>query len=67
MVYLIYTCFETTNKIGGSLLLDTAQTEEEAQQKMAMYMKRTDAFYEEFPLLKNGTRRHTYIMWPHPL
>jgi hypothetical protein len=67
MVYLIYTCFETTNKIAGSLLLDTAQTEEEAQAKMEMYKTRSDTFYEEFPLLKNGTTRHTYIMWHHPL
>ena len=67
MVYLIYTCFETTNKIGGSLLLDTAQTEEEAQQKLEMYKERSDAFYEQFPLLNTGSRRHTYIMWPHPL
>ena len=67
MVYLIYTCFETTNKIAGSVLLDTAQTEEEAQSKMEMYKARSDAFYEEYPLLKNGTTRHTYIMYPHPL
>lgn len=37
--YLIYNCF-TTDNIGGSLLLDFAQTEEEANEKIAMYKER---------------------------
>jgi hypothetical protein len=62
MIYLIYTCFET-NHIGGSLLLDTAITEEEAQEKMEMYKERSAAFYKKYPNLDTEKRRHTYIKW----
>jgi len=63
MIYLIYSCFETKNRIAGSLLVDTAQTEEEAKEKMEMYKARADAFYRDFPILDTGSRRHTYIKW----
>jgi hypothetical protein len=56
MIYLIYSCFETHNRIAGSILIDTAQTEEEAQTKMQVYIERSNAF----PI---GIRRHCYIKW----
>jgi hypothetical protein len=67
MIYLIYSCFETSNRIGGSLLLATAQTEEEAQEKLAIYKDRSDAFFKEFPCTEKSTRRLVYIPWPYEL
>lgn len=58
MIYLIYSCFETPNRIAGSLLLDTAETEEEAQTKMQTYIERSAAY----PILDTGVR-HCYIKW----
>jgi len=72
MVYLIYNCFEDKSSvsesiIAGSLMLDTAETEEQAQQKVEMYKGRSEEFYKSFPILKSGTSRIIYIYWPHPL
>ena len=55
--YLISSQFITKNKIGGSLLLDCALTELEAQEKKAMYEQRSADFYREFPALRDDTTR----------
>jgi hypothetical protein len=55
--FLIYSDFTTSNKIGGSLLIDCAATEEEASNKKAMYEKRSEEFYKDFPSLKGETQR----------
>jgi hypothetical protein len=55
--FLIYSEFTTSNKIGGSLLIDCAATEEEASNKKAMYEKRSEEFYKDFPSLKGETQR----------
>lgn len=55
--YLISSQFMTKNKIGGSLLLDCALTELEAQEKKAMYEQRSADFYREFPALRDDTTR----------
>ena len=62
--YLIYTCFETKSSvsesiIGGSLLLDHADTEQEAVEKVAMYTVRGDDFAEKFP--SSDKRRYIFI------
>jgi len=63
--YLIYSSFErnmTENKdssiICGSILIDCAQTEEEANDKIAMYKVRSEQFYTKFPLSKQMSRHH---------
>ena len=48
-------------------MLDTAETEDQAQQKVEMYKERSEAFYNSFPILKSGPTRIIYIYWPHPL
>ena len=72
MVYLIYSCFESSGisagtKITGSILLDQAETEADAQEKMAMYQERSAEFYRQYPALDIDTRWHTCIYWPNPL
>jgi hypothetical protein len=57
--FLIYSCFETTGRIGGSLLLDCALTETEAQEKKFMYEQRAAEFDAKFP--RDGTSRIVYI------
>ena len=52
--FLIYTCFNTKSSvsdsiIGGSLLVDHADTEQEATEKVAMYKARGDEFAAKFP------------------
>lgn len=59
--FLVYSCFETANRIGGSLLLDCALTETEAQEKKAMYEQRSADFYREFPAQRDGTSSIIYI------
>lgn len=60
--FLIYSDFTTSNKIGGSLLIDCAATEHEAIEKKAMYEKRSEEFYKDFPTLNNDIeRRIIYI------
>lgn len=59
--FLIYSHFTTKNKIGGSLLLDCALTELEAQEKKAMYEQRSADFYREFPAQRDGTSSIVYI------
>jgi len=54
--YRIYTYFDTGNRAGGSLLIDCAKTEEEANQKKAEHEKRQAAApYKE--------RGHVYIVF----
>jgi hypothetical protein len=55
--FLIYSHFTTKNKISGSLLLDCALTELEAQEKKAMYEQRSADFYKECPTLRDDTTR----------
>ena len=67
--FLIYSEFMTTSRVGGSLLLDCAMTEEEAKEKLKMYEERSVEFYKKMPILKNGTTTHVYIpnqpyWWP---
>lgn len=59
--FLIYSCFETANRIGGSLLLDCALTETEAQEKKLIYEQRAAEFNAKFPTLRDGTSRIVYI------
>lgn len=59
--YLIYKNFITSKKIGGSLLVDCAITEEEAEQKCKMYMRESVKFYKDFPNLLDGECSHVYI------
>jgi len=47
----------TKNKIGGSLLLDCALTELEAQEKIKIYHQRSADFYTQFPALRDDTTR----------
>ena len=62
--YLIYCCFETRasvsrseSKIGGSVLLDYAFTEEEATEKVEMYRVRAEVSTYK----NNDTSRYCYI------
>ena len=51
--------------IAGSLVLDTADTEDKARELMAMYEARHDAFNEQFPIGNENRRtRFVYIHWP---
>jgi len=59
--FLIYSMFETTSRIGGSLLVDCAITEQEAQEKVRILEERSAAFDLEYPSLVDGTKRITYI------
>jgi hypothetical protein len=67
--FLIYSQFMTASKVGGSLLLDCALTETEAQEKKCMYEQRAADFDAKFPLLRDGTSSIVYInnrahWWP---
>ena len=60
--FLIYNSWESDApyKIGGSLLLDSAFTEEEAKEKIEVYKARHDDFEAKFP---SSTRtRFIYIV-----
>ena len=46
--------------IGGSLLLDCAETEEEANEKIAMYKARSDDFDQT--VVPSSTSRYIYIL-----
>lgn len=56
--FLIYSCFEskirTGSTIGGSLLLDHADTEDEAKEKIQMYKHRAISY-------NSDNIRYTYI------
>ena len=72
MVFIIYSCFEGKSSvsesiIAGSLMLDTAETEDQAQQKVELYKERSEEFDRSYPTLKSGTSRIIYIYWPHPI
>jgi hypothetical protein len=60
--FLIYNSWEIDEpyKLGGSLLLDGAFTEEEAKEKIELYKGRSDDFQANFP--SNTRRRFTYII-----
>jgi hypothetical protein len=71
--FLIYVswdkCEAGKSTISGSLLLDSALTIEEAQEKVAMYKERAETFRKETWDDPNVTRRYTYIdnrreWWP---
>jgi hypothetical protein len=57
--FLIYSQFMAANKIGGSLLLDCALTETEAQEKKLLYEQRAAEFDAKFP--QDATLRIVYI------
>jgi len=59
--FLIYSTFETANRIGGSLLVDCAMTVEEAEAKVRDLEKKHVVFELKYPQLVDGTRRITYI------
>jgi hypothetical protein len=54
--YHIYTYFDSGNRAGGSLLIDCAKTEEEANQKKAEH----EARQTQRPYTERG---HIYIMY----
>jgi hypothetical protein len=63
--YLIYGCFESKasvseSKICGSILLDYAETEDEANEKIAMYKARSYNF--DRTVTSSSTSRYTYIL-----
>ena len=55
--FLIYSQFMTASKVGGSLLLDCALTETEAQEKKLLYEQRSADFEAKFPRLRDGTSK----------
>lgn len=55
--FLIYSQFQTVNKIGGSLLIDCAMTEEEAKTKVRELEEKHAAFDLEYPFLMDGTQK----------
>lgn len=68
--FLIYACWSThrpeESTISGSLLLDSALTVEEAQEKTVMYKERAESYGAGDP---HTTRRYIYInnrreWWP---
>jgi hypothetical protein len=62
--FLIYNSWnkDIPYKLGGSILLDGAFTEEEAKEKVEMYKGRHNDFYLQFPILKDDTQtRFIYI------
>jgi len=59
--YLIYNCFMTQTeygKVGGSLLVDSANSVEEAIRLIDMYKVRAE---EGIQLFNSDTTRYTYI------
>jgi hypothetical protein len=63
--YLIYNCFETIPKAGesstrGSLIMGSAQTEEEALQTIEVLKERRAEFNAKFPL-SMGDSKHTFV------
>jgi len=67
--YLIYTCFETKRSpdestIAGSLLLDCANTEKEAEEKVEMYKERKASYnanYDRYDTAYHKSSRFIYI------
>lgn len=62
--FLIYNCWEKDEpyKLAGSLLLDGAFTEKEANDKVEMYKGRHKEFNAKFPRMVDNTRtRFIYI------
>ena len=67
--FLLYSCFTGTNKVSGSLLIDCASTEAEAQEKKLMYEKRALEFQAQFPRPEGDVSSILYInnkaeWWP---
>lgn len=63
--YLIYSCFETqstdsSSKIGGSLLLDGANTVEEAEAKIAIYRAQKEDCDKRY-ISSQSSSRYVYI------
>jgi hypothetical protein len=68
-MYYIYNCWELLrpgeSTIAGSLVLDTADTEDKARELMAMYEARHKDFNQQFPIGNENRRtRFVYIHWP---
>ena len=65
--FLIYSCFNTIPKpgqssIGGSVLMGSAMTQEEADEKVAEFTRRSNEFAAIHPLLYvNTTTRYAII------
>jgi hypothetical protein len=53
--------FQTVNRVGGSVLVDCALTEDEAKEKVLILQERQKSFYQQYPILSDGTRRIVYI------
>ena len=67
-MYLIYNCWDHIrpgqSTISGSLMLDTADTEEKAKELKALYEAR---YYESKYRDPDTKTRFVYFWWPHPL
>lgn len=63
--YLIYSQFETRSRmggsIGGSLLIDCAMTQQDAEAKLAIYRQRLADFRIQSPLSSNQKTSHVFI------
>jgi hypothetical protein len=67
-MYLVYNCWDQIrpgeSTISGSLMLDTADTEEKAKELKALY----EARYIECKFKDPNTKtRFVYFWWDHPL
>ena len=67
-MYLIYNCWDLIrpgqSTLSGSLMLDTADTEDKAKELKDMYEARHYEFKYRNP---NTKTRFVYIWWDHPL
>ena len=61
--FLIYNCWQKDipDKIAGSLLLDCANTEDEAKEKLEVYKARHDDFETKFPFSSSTNTRTRFI------
>ena len=64
--YLIYSCFETSKRICGSVLMDCAMTVEEAEEKIRVLKKRGEDFNAKYPILKDGTPKSIIYVTNQP-
>ena len=65
--FLIYSCFESIpapgkSSIGGSLLMGSAMTQEEADEKVAEFTRRSNEFAAIHPLLYKNTKSRYAII-----
>ena len=59
--FLIYSSFQTTKNVGGSLMIGSAVTEEEAKQLVLKQENAEADLYRDFPGLRDGTTSVYYI------